>query len=94
MANPCEHVHFQASVAVNRVTDNDGSKVLYYMADVQVSCAVCGEPFKFIGLPGGYSQQSPTVSIDAITAQLPIGPESSTMSPLDRIAQITTEGSA
>lgn len=90
----CEHLNFAAHVAVNRVTDDAGVAVLHFMADVRIACADCGQQFRFVGLPGGYSADAPTVSIDAETAQLPIGPAESTMSPLDKIAQGTAQGTA
>lgn len=88
----CTHKDFAARVAVNRVTNERDADVMYYMADVSIKCVHCGEPFRFIGIPGGYSRAGPTVAIDAETAQLPIGPASSTMSPLDHFHKAVPTG--
>lgn len=71
----CEHVDFVAHVYVHRLTDVEDGPVTAYHADVRVSCASCGMPFCFRGMPLGLSHLGPTMSLDALTASLPIHPE-------------------
>lgn len=46
----CLHEDFNAYVEVNRLTERegDGEPVGAYSADIRVSCANCGEPFRWI----------------------------------------------
>ena len=65
----CEHYEFEAQVNVNRIEDKKA-----FMADVHITCVMCGRPFKFLALPAGVSLERATVSIDQTEARLPIAP--------------------
>lgn len=59
----CSHPSFVAETRVGRVSD-DGAKVVGIALDVRVRCAVCGVPFRFVGLPTG--------SVDSTVMRAPI----------------------
>jgi hypothetical protein len=84
----CEHKNFAAKVAVARLTDNDGSKVVGFNAEVAISCAECGQPFQFMGLPAGYLACGASMSIDGLRAHLAICPQGEMAAPLDIIGQL------
>ncbi len=70
----CQHMNFAANVNVGRLTDGDDGPVTGYTAGVQVKCADCGLPFRFIGLPAGNHYAEPRVSVDATELRAPIEP--------------------
>lgn len=65
----CAHEHFHAHVEVNRLDDTKR-----FAADIHVTCADCGMPFRFLGLPGGLHPDKPTTSVDGTEARMPIAP--------------------
>jgi hypothetical protein len=65
----CDHRNFDAKVSVNRLEDAGR-----FTADVEINCAECGVPFKFIGLPIGLDMEGATVSFDGKEARLAIAP--------------------
>lgn len=65
----CQHPNFTASVVVNRVL-----KVQRFVADIQIRCTACKEPFKFIGLGCGLAYDEPQVSVDGTELRAPIAP--------------------
>jgi hypothetical protein len=73
----CEHPDFAAHVSVNRLTDTEGGPVTGYSADIKVSCAECGEPFRWTGVPGGLTQAAPRCSLDQLELRAPLRPASS-----------------
>jgi hypothetical protein len=66
----CPHESFQARVNVNRFEDTGR-----FMAEITVNCTICGEPFRFLGVPAGMSFERPMVSIDGLELRAPIEPE-------------------
>lgn len=77
---PCPHPDFSAVVNVGRIGEEDpGANGMprAYMCEVCVSCAACGEPFRFIGAPAGLSFTQPMLSVDEKTLHAPIRPASS-----------------
>ncbi len=64
----CPHEDFLAQVNVNRLSDSGR-----FSADVSICCAVCKEPFRFLGLPAGTDLNGATVSVDGTEARLAIG---------------------
>jgi len=70
----CQHEHFAAHVEVNRLTDAEGGPVTGYAADITVRCAACGQPFEWIGVPGGLSPGQPMCSVDRTELRAPIHP--------------------
>ena len=71
----CKHLEFNSEVKVTRIEDpNDPENVIDYRADIQITCALCGMPFRFIGLLNGYSENYPTSDISLIEARMPIEP--------------------
>lgn len=70
----CEHMNFQANVKVARLTEADEVTVKGYTADVGISCADCGLPFRFICSRAGSSPWEPCVSADALELRAPLEP--------------------
>lgn len=66
----CDHLHFSASVVVNRLTDSD-----HFSADVQIICEDCEARMRFLGMDNGSSYNRPMASLDGCEARLPIYPE-------------------
>lgn len=73
----CLHEHFAANVAVSRLSDVDDGPINAYSADVTVSCADCGEPFRWHGLQAGLSPAHPMCSVDETELRAPLRPASS-----------------
>jgi len=71
---PCDHSDFQAQVNVGRLSNETGGPIAVYTADVTISCAQCGVPFRFVGLTAGSHYAEPRVSIDGIEMRAPIEP--------------------
>ncbi len=69
----CAHGRFSASVGVHRLTD-DAGRVRNFIAEVQVSCMDCGEPFHFLCPDAGLSFTRPTVNVGATMLHAPIAP--------------------
>mgnify|MGYP001613731486 CR=1 FL=1 len=71
----CDHLKFEATVRVGRLTDSDDqTKITGYMTDITVHCADCFKPFQWVGVPGGYSPNQPMVSADGTELRAPIKP--------------------
>ena len=73
---PCPHRDFTAEVAVNRIADPPDSPPTAYIADITVSCADCGEPFRWTGVRAGVSFNHPMVSVDERELHAPLRPAS------------------
>jgi hypothetical protein len=71
--SPCNHETFNGSIDVGRITDEAGV-IVYYSADITITCSQCQMRFEFIGLPYGYSPYRPTVSLDGVTMAAPVMP--------------------
>jgi hypothetical protein len=69
----CAHERFSAHVGVQRLTDDVG-RVRNFVAEVEVSCTDCGEPFHFLGPDTGLSFTRPTVNVGATMLHAPIAP--------------------
>lgn len=74
----CPHPEFAAIVEVARLTAVADGPATGYSAEVQIHCAVCDEPFIFIGLPMGLSPRRPMVDVPGTQLRAPIRPASST----------------
>lgn len=72
----CAHEAFTSYVAVNRLTSGDDGPVTGYAADIRISCAQCGEPFRFVGVPVGLTPDRPMCSMDEAELRAPIRPAS------------------
>ncbi len=70
----CKHEAFGCNCKVARMEDRQGA-VGEFMLEVTVTCAQCGEPFRFLGLPAGLSFTRPTVGITGIELNIPIEPQ-------------------
>lgn len=85
----CEHVDFVANVVVSKVVSGEAEDgPSGHLAEVQVNCAWCEEPFVFHGngLPVGVLTDRPAIAPDGTRLYAPIRPESSDpMSGLDLI---------
>lgn len=69
----CAHERFSAHVGVQRLTD-DAGRARNFIAEVQVSCTDCGEPFHFLGPDTGLSFTRPMVNVGATMLHAPIAP--------------------
>ncbi len=75
---PCPHEDFSACVEINRLTEReDDATPNAYSADIRVSCARCGEAFRWIGLQAGLSGGKPMCSVDETVLSAPLRPASS-----------------
>lgn len=73
----CLHEDFTANVEVNRLTvSDDDPTVIAYDTSITVSCANCGEPFRWIGVQAGSSPGRPMCSVDETELRAPIRPAS------------------
>lgn len=72
----CEHLDFDAVVAVNRLCAGAGGPIEGYSADIKVNCHQCGEPFRWIGAPAGLLPTQPCVSVDETELRAPLRPAS------------------
>lgn len=81
----CDHLIFEASVDVLRLTETEGGPVTGYAADIRVRCVDCGEHFTFLG-PAGLSRAAPMVSVDGLELRAPIVPRAARLAFVDRIA--------
>ena len=74
---PCPHEDFSAVVEVSRITaSEDDSTVSGYCASITVTCAQCGEPFRWAGVQAGLSPQRPMCSVDETELRAPLRPAS------------------
>ena len=73
-------MNFGANVTVCRLKESDTSDVIVmFVAEIQVKCAECGQPFEFIGIPMGYAHFEPRCSINGLIANMPIKPVGAVM---------------
>ena len=73
----CTHENFECRASIGRLTDeNNPEHVVAYVADLNVTCADCGLPFEWIGIPAGISNAQPRVSMDATELRAPLRPSS------------------
>lgn len=72
---PCLHMNFDAVVTVNRIAE-EGQVPTAYNADITVTCADCGEPFRWTGLRAGVSFAFPMVSVNEREMHAPLRPAS------------------
>lgn len=75
MPGECQHEHWQARVAVNRIAVVEGGPVRAYAADITAACATCGTRMVWLGLPGGSYYGHPTVSFDGTELRAPCQPQ-------------------
>jgi hypothetical protein len=74
---PCDHEDFEAVVTVNRIQrSDDDPTVIGYSADIAVTCAGCGEPFRWTGVQAGMSPARPMCSVDETQLRAPLRPAS------------------
>lgn len=66
----CQHGKFRANVRVTSLEGVEG-----FTADITISCAECGEPFRFLGVEAGSSPHFPRVSVDGLELRAPIAPQ-------------------
>jgi hypothetical protein len=88
----CAHERFSAHVSVQRLTDDVG-RLRNFIAEVQVNCADCGEPFHFVCPDTGFSFTRPTVNVGATTLQAPIAPGEAALPDRIRFEMPRPEGS-
>lgn len=70
----CEHMNFDASVQVGRLSKEEGGPITGYTADIQVRCGDCGLPFRFRHNAYGSSPDMATVSVDNTEMRVPLEP--------------------
>lgn len=71
----CDHPEFEAMCEVNRLTSVEDGPVTGYSVDVRIKCAVCGEAFAPVGMPGGVSAREARCGLDGV-ARIPLEPMS------------------
>lgn len=71
----CEHLRLTADVTVERMTQGDDDQVVGWMVQMRLVCAVCCEPFTFLG-PVGLSLGQPMASLDGLALRIPVTPQS------------------
>lgn len=69
----CKHEHFAAEVAVQRLGEGD-DVIKNFVAEIQIKCSQCDQPFHFVGPGAGFSFSRPTVNVGATTLHAPIRP--------------------
>jgi hypothetical protein len=77
----CNHLNFQAEVSVTRIAEKGDGPITAYVAEIHVSCADCGQPFRFKCPVIGMSPTQPAVSIDGQELRCPIEPSDGTVLP-------------
>lgn len=70
----CQHEDFESSFKVTRLTDYEGGPATQYQADVRIRCAVCGLPFRFLGLPAGVDLYGAAATADGEEGRFAILP--------------------
>lgn len=79
----CQHMVFMCNAKMTRLAESETSeKIVGYRADIKVHCGECGQPFEWIGLPGGFNPAFPTVSLDGFEMWAPIRPGNA---PVERV---------
>jgi len=75
---PCKHNDFAANVAIGRIgeAETDDGMPQAYVAEITVSCAQCGERFRWAGVRAGLSYHHPMVSPDEFELRAPCRPAS------------------
>lgn len=78
----CAHkTSHSAEVSVNYLEDSGR-----FMADIRVSCAECGLPFQFLGLPLGLNLGGAAMSVDGREARIAISPVGRVLHPLEGLS--------
>lgn len=72
----CEHEDFEVVAVVNRINHTEGGPIVAYGVDVTVSCAGCGEKFRWVGVDAGVRPDRPMVSVDEFELHAPLRPAS------------------
>lgn len=72
----CNHEAFEVIAHVTRLSADEGGPITGHCVDIQIRCAQCGLPFRFIGLPAGNHYAEPRVSVDGVELRAPIEPAS------------------
>lgn len=66
---------FAVNVDVVRLCDEQNTEhIVGFVADIKITCAGCGHPFEFIGIPAGIANAQPRVSADGTELRAPIRP--------------------
>ncbi len=74
MDTKCKHENFSANVSIGRLSTVNNGPITGYTADINIKCAECGLPFRFIGLECGASPHAPKVNADATELRAPLEP--------------------
>lgn len=68
----CAHKQFEARVNVVRLSDAGRGR---FTTEINIRCAACKEPFRWLGAKPGLSPYKPMVSIDGLELRAPIEPQ-------------------
>lgn len=68
----CKHLNFEAEVAVNRLSKEEGGPITHYCADIKIRCAECKMDFEFVGVSAGYNPLKPMADATFTTLNVPI----------------------
>jgi hypothetical protein len=74
MKTRCPHLNFKSVVKVYRLTDVPDGPVTAFTADIEIKCADCALPFRFLGVAVGVHPIEPRASADALELRAPIEP--------------------
>lgn len=73
----CQHTNFSATVQISNLSDTGR-----WMSEIKISCAECGVPFAFKGLPIGANLDGAAVSADGTEARIAVEPVVTKSEPL------------
>ena len=74
---PCVHPDFDAVVGVGRIQrSDDDPTITAFVAEIQVKCRACEEPFRWNGVKAGLSYVYPMCTPDEVTLRAPLRPAS------------------
>lgn len=74
----CKHKSIDCNLAMAFIEDTNR-----WQADIRITCADCGTPFRFIGLPAGLDMNGAAVSVDGQEGRFSVAPKGQVVTPLE-----------
>jgi hypothetical protein len=71
----CDHEQFKSRVSVAHPRDNKDEPEAGYSATISIRCALCGQPFEFVGVSEEPSAERPMVAHEGIELRAPLRPK-------------------
>lgn len=82
----CKHINFESRVTVARLhEEGEPDNITGFSADITIVCVDCGNLFRFIGVPGGYSTLKPMVNFNGTELRAPIEPTNEKLEHADKM---------